>query len=209
MQLKAWGIIISLWQNLLNFFFQPLVLIMILSLTIGLWRGGRLSELAELISLKKWELILTAFLIQCVLATLGEKGLTFLIWAGPPLHILSYVLLLIVIWYNRPIKGFLLIGVGIFLNFVVILANGGHMPVWVEGAIQAKLKGILPLLQSKTYVLHSALTEQTRLKFLSDIIVLPPPYPRPKVLSPGDIIMAAGLFILIQQWMLKKDSGKV
>ena len=209
MQLKAWGIIISLWQNLLNFFFQPLVLIMIVSLTIGLWRGGRLSELAGLVSLKKWELILTAFLIQCVLAILGEKGLTFLIWAGPPLHILSYVLLLIVIWYNRPIKGFPLIGVGIFLNFVVILANGGHMPVWVEGVIQAKLEGIIPLLQSKTYVLHSALTEQTRLKFLADIIVLPPPYPRPKVLSPGDIIMAAGLFILIQQWMLKKDSGKL
>jgi hypothetical protein len=79
------------------------------------------------------------------------------------------------------------------------------MPVSVEALSRVGLLDVLPLLKSKTYVIHSVLTEHSRLKFLADVIPLPPPYPRPRVLSVGDIIMAVGLFILIQRGMLKKS----
>ena len=209
MQFSLLAIASTFGQYLLSFFFQPLVLVLVVSLAVALVRGGRLSRLSELTSLQKWELIFGAFAIQYVLAILGHKGSATLVSVGPLLHVISYVILLIVVWYNRHLNGFFIIGLGIFLNFVVILANGGSMPVSVEGAIRAGLQDMLPLLRSETYVLHSVLTEQTRLKFLADVIVLPPPYPRPKVLSLGDVVMAVGLFIFTQHWVPKSTPRKM
>jgi len=80
------------------------------------------------------------------------------------------------------------------------------MPVSVDALMKAHLEDFLPLLGSKTYVIHTILKESTHLKFLADVIPLPPPYPRPRALSIGDIIMAAGLFMLIQRGMVRRAS---
>ena len=82
------------------------------------------------------------------------------------------------------------------------------MPVSISALNRAGMMDVLPLLKSKTYVLHSLLNEGTKLKFLTDIIPLPSPYPRPRVLSVGDIIMAIGIFLLIQCSMVKRRKAK-
>ena len=48
-----------------------------------------------------------------------------------PLLALAYGLLLFVLWKNRWYPGLALAFVGIAANALVILVNGGRMPVWV------------------------------------------------------------------------------
>ena len=174
--------------------------VMFASLVIGILRGGKLTGLADL-PLEKVGLVITAFLIQYSLVFFGEGGYNLFSNWGVYLHILSYLLLLIAIWYSRSIRGMKIIGLGVLVNFIVILSNGGRMPVSVEALSRTGLDEMLPLLTSKAYVIHTILTPNSRLKLFSDIIPLPPPYPRPRVLSIGDIIMAVGVFVLIQQGM--------
>ena len=40
--------------------------------------------------------------------------------------------------------------------------------------------------------------EATRLWFLSDILVVPPPFPWPTAFSLGDLLIAAGIIVLLQ-----------
>jgi len=185
---------------------------LVISLIVALLRGGKLRRLAEL-PLKRVELIVLAFLIQFLLSWGGERGVVFLSKWGIYLYIGSYILLLIAIWYNRDIKEMIIFGMGITFNFLAILANGGQMPVSISALNRTGMMDVLPLLKSKTYVLHSLLNEGTKLKFLTDIIPLPSPYPRPRVLSVGDIIMALGIFFLIQHSMVKRrgtrDEGQM
>ena len=178
--------------------------VLVVSLIIGLLRGGKLTRLANL-PLRRIELIILPFLIQYALVYFGGRGLRLLESWGVYLYIFSYSLLLVAIWYNKHIREMKILGAGIAINFIVILANGGEMPVSVEALSRVGLLNILPLLRSKAYVIHTVLTDHTRLKFLADVIPLPPPYPRPRVIGVGDIIMAIGLFILIQRGMLKKS----
>ena len=53
-------------------------------------------------------------------------------------------------------------------------------------------------------ITHTLMNDNTALKFLGDIFVLPKPYPRPKIFSIGDVFMALGIFIYIQEIMIKK-----
>ena len=182
-----------------------LVDVFFFSLAVALIRKGKLGRLADL-PLKRIELIILGFLIQFSLVFLGQRDLPLLVKWGAYLHILSYLLLLVSMWYNRHIGEMKIIGLGILINFIVILANGGQMPVSVDALVKAHLEDFLPLLGSKTYVIHTILEENTQLKFLADVIPLPPPYPRPRVLSIGDIIMAVGLFMLIQRGMVRRPS---
>jgi len=175
------------------------------SLIVALIRKGKLGRLAN-IPLKRLELIILAFLIQFGLVLLGKKAFSFLLNWGAYLHILSYLLLLVAMWYNRHIREMKIIGLGILINFIVILANGGEMPVSTHALLKAHLEDFLHLLSSKTYVIYTILTDNARLKFLADVIPLPPPYPRPRVLSIGDIIMAVGLFLLIQREMVQSKA---
>jgi len=174
--------------------------VMLISLMIGILRGGRLTGLADL-PFKKAGLAIAAFLIQYILVFFGERGSNLFLNSGVYLHIFSYLLLLVAIWYSRSIRGMKTIGAGVLVNFIVILSNGGRMPVSVDALSKTGLDDMLPLLKSKAYAIHTILVPSSRLKFLSDIIPLPPPYPSPRVLNIGDIIMAIGVFILIQHGM--------
>lgn len=177
--------------------------ILVISLIIAFLRGGRFRKLAQL-KLKRIELIITPFFIQYILVQIGEREIGWFEGWGQYLHLSSYILLLSGIWYNRHIKEMWIFGTGVLVNFVVIAANGGQMPVSIEALEKAGMIQMLPILQSKSYVVHTVLSPQTRLKILADIIVLPPPYPRPRVVSIGDIVMGVAIFFLIQNYMTEK-----
>jgi hypothetical protein len=119
--------------------------------------------------------------------------------------LLSYALLLIVVWVNRRLSGMALIGLGLALNLLVMLVNGGYMPISPEALSMsghtelATQEPGVRLASSKDVLL---LTTQTRLWFLSDILVIPPPFPLPTVFSLGDAVIAVGAFWLTQRAML-------
>ncbi|MBE0477875.1 DUF5317 domain-containing protein [Candidatus Aerophobetes bacterium] len=175
--------------------------VLVISIIIAFLRGGKLGNLAK-IEFNKIVLIIIPFIIQYILVKGGERGVNFFEGWGIYMHILSYLILLTGIWYNRHIKEIGIFGVGIVLNFLVILLNKGQMPVCLEALEKVKMQDMLPLLESKSYVIHTIMDAKTKLKFLADIIPLPPPYPNPRVLSIGDVIMAVGVFLLIQNYMV-------
>jgi len=182
------------------------VYIIIISIIIGLLRNGKLSSLSQ-ISLKRIELIVLACLIQGGLIFLGSKKVKFVLDYSSYMIIFSYIVLLLAVWYNKKLKGINFIALGIIFNFIVIVANGGHMPVLLSSLYKAGLNDFALVLKEGTYVTHTLITEKTLFGFLADVIPLSPPFPDPSVVSAGDFLMFYGVFSLIQNAMLKKEQS--
>lgn len=180
------------------------VYIIIISIIIGLLRNGKLSSLSQ-ISLKRIELIVLACLIQAGLIFLESKKVKFVLDYSSYMLIFSYIVLLLAVWYNKKIKGIKIIALGIIFNFIVIVVNGGHMPVLLSSLYKAGLDDFALVLKEGTYVTHTLITEKTLFRFLADVIPLPPPFPDPSVVSVGDLSMFYGVFRLIQDAMFKKE----
>ena len=181
--------------------------IIIISIIIGLLRNGKLSSLSQ-ISLKKIELIVLACLIQAGLIFLGSKKVKFVLDYSSYMIIFSYIVLLSAVWYNKELKGMNFIALGIIFNFIVIVANGGHMPVLLSSLYKAGLNDFALVLKEGTYVTHTLITEKTLFGFLADVIPLSPPFPDPSVVSAGDFLMFYGVFSLIQNAMVKKQNSE-
>jgi hypothetical protein len=180
------------------------VYIIIISIIIGLLRKGKLSSLSQ-ISLKRTELLVLAFLIQAGLIFLGSRKIEFVLIYSSYALAFSYVVLLIAVWYNKKLKGMKIIALGIAFNFIVIVANGGHMPVLLSSLYKAGLDDFALVLKEGTYVTHALVTEKTLFRFLADVIPLSPPFPDPSVVSAGDFLMFYGVFSLIQNAMVKEE----
>jgi len=182
------------------------VYIVIISIIIGLLRNGKLSSLSQ-ISLKRIELIVLAFLIQAGLIFLGSRKIGFVINYSSYALAFSYVVLLIAVWYNEKLKGMKIIALGIAFNFMVIVANGGRMPILLGSLYKAGLNDIALILKEGSHVTNTLISEKTLFRFLADVIPLPPPFPAPSVISVGDFLLFYGVFSLIQNAMLKKEQN--
>lgn len=176
----------------------------IISIIIGLLRNGKLSSLSQ-ISLKRIELIVLACLIQAGLIFLGSKKIKFILDYSSYMIIFSYIVLLLAVWNNKKLKGMKIISLGIVFNFIVIVANGGHMPVLLSSLYKAGLNDFALVLKEGIYVTHTLITEKTLFAFLADIFPLSSPFPDPSVVSAGDFLMFYGVFSLFQNAMLKKE----
>ena len=184
------------------------VYIIIISIIIGLLRNGKLSSLSQ-ISLKKTELIVLACLIQGGIIFLGSRNIKFVLDHSSYMIIFSYIVLLLAVWYNKNLKGINFVSLGIIFNFIVIVANGGHMPVLLSSLYKAGLNDFALVLKEGTYVTHTLITEKTLFRFLADVIPLSPPFPDPSVVSVGDFLMFYGVFSLIQNAMLKRQNSEI
>ena len=184
------------------------VYIIIISIIIGLLRNGKLGSLSQ-ISLKKTELIVLACLIQGGIIFLGSKNIKFVLDHSSYMIIFSYIVLMLAVWHNKRLEGINFIALGIIFNFIVIVANGGHMPVLLSSLYKAELNDFALVLKEGTYVTHTLITEKTLFKFLADVIPLSPPFPDPSVVSAGDFLMFYGVFSLIQNAMVEKQNSKI
>lgn len=168
----------------------------IISTLVAKILGGRLSRLGE-IQYKHVDLLMMSVAIQLFLHAstfagwyLSNKAIYAAIMA-------SYALLSYSIYCNIRLPGAPLILGGVLANAVVILANGGKMPIsrvvleW-EGS-----KRNLELLLAGGSPTHQLISNITRMSFLADIIPVAPPFWRPFVFSVGDVAIAIGLFVLV------------
>jgi hypothetical protein len=116
--------------------------------------------------------------------------------------LISHLFLLAFVWRNRRLVGIQILGLGVLCNLAVIAANGGFMPITPETAVQINPGSTIAQWPvgfhygySKDIILSQ---EATRLWLLSDIIVVPSPFPWPTAFSAGDILLSVGIFILLQ-----------
>ena len=163
----------------------------LLGLLLGLRAGGRLDNLANI--QLRWPLLL----IAAVLVRFGTEGLLNL-HVGivdelrVPLLAAGFGLLLVGLWFNRGYPGLSIAFVGILLNGLVIVVNGGHMPIWATSLAAA---GLTP--EDVTSALHFVVPGQASDFFLhalilGDIIPIPIPIIQ-NVASLGDMFLTAGL----------------
>lgn len=187
-------------------FVEPLLF----SLILAKIRNGKFSNIEKL-KFKSWYLILIAAVIQLTLTLLKKINPQ---WASIItedyfiyLHGLSYLLLIICIILNIKMHSMKFFLIGVLLNFLVITVNTGKMPVSISG-----IKGIntnnIELPNREFDIKHIAVTEKTKLVYLSDIILIPRPYPLPKILSVGDLFIMLGLFLFIQEIMVLDENEK-
>jgi hypothetical protein len=127
------------------------------------------------------------------------------------LFMLSQILLLAFIWFNRKIPGGWLMGLGLLLNFLVISLNSGMMPLTPENAQHLLPTGSsIPLtLGERVGTSKDILLEKsaTKLWFLGDIFLLPKWLAYPLAFSPGDVCLSLGAFWLF--WELGKPNYQV
>ncbi len=177
------------------------------SIVVGKLRGGSFSNIKDA-NLEKWYFFVSGFFVEFAAVYLASKGVSFFTENIIFVHFLSYLLLFIGIYFNRSILAFKIIFVGIFLNFFVIMANGGQMPVSGELMVNIGLIDNMMNIRDGKIITHTLINDHTVFKYLGDIFVLGKPYPRPKIFSIGDVIMALGVFIYIQEIMIKKAAIK-
>ncbi|MBA2528948.1 MAG: DUF5317 family protein [Euzebyales bacterium] len=159
---------------------------------VGYLRGGRLRNLAS-VRLRAIWLVFAAVGAQAALALLVRAGIPGSVVAVPLLG-LSQLLLLSFLWANRMLPGMLLVFLGFAMNAAVIVANGG-MPV-DEEALRAVATGPSDFAAGK----HRLLRPGDPLPLLADVIALPPLV---VVVSAGDVVLAAGVAILLSDLMLR------
>ncbi len=158
------------------------VCFLLLAATVPLL-GGRLSRLGE-VRLRAWWSIIAALVIQVLLIEVFAGSFGGVLAAA--LHLGSYALALVFVWYNRHVTGMALIVAGGLLNLAAIAANGGVMP-----AQRSALETAGIIVDSPEFE-NSAVVDDARLWFLGDIFAIPEGVPFANVFSIGDVILVIG-----------------
>lgn len=166
------------------------VAVLLVGLLLGWLGGGSLDRLGG-VTLRSRRLVVAALLVQLGGTVVG----------GPfyPAGLVASVLLVIAfLARNRGLTGTGLVALGLLLNALVVGANGA-MPVSLAATARAGV-GTGDLLAGAD-LRHEPADATTRLAWLGDVVPVPLPY-RPEVVSPGDVLVAAGLAQLVVAGML-------
>ncbi|HZQ11005.1 MAG TPA: DUF5317 family protein [Anaerolineae bacterium] len=176
-----------------------LLLAFALAVAWGLVRGGSFAHFKSL-PLQGYWLAIVAFGLQ-VIVVYSPLPVTLDASARVSLLFVSYLILAGFVWWNRRLPGMWIIGLGLLSNWLVILANGGYMPITYEALVAAGRTNLVASTATGTLVFGSKdillPLSETRLWFLSDIFVIPPPFPIPSIFSIGDGFIAFGMFRLV------------
>lgn len=149
--------------------------------------GGSISALSRV--QLRGELVLILLLVaQSLAPTMRLGGL-----AGDVLRLVwisTFPLLVALTLANRRQPGLLLMGLGVLLNFLVVVANQG-MPVSALAIRAVNPSAILAI--PTTDLVHVMGVASTKLPWLADLIPLTGPGPLQNVVSAGDCLLFCGV----------------
>jgi hypothetical protein len=151
--------------------------------------GKSLGDLAKM--RLRGETVLLILLVSQVSAPLvslsGAAGrVAFWIWLA------TFPALIAVTFLNRDQPGMILVAAGLGLNLAVILANLG-MPV-ADSAVAVVRPGLAHAVIPPSDFVHVRLSSATVLPWLADIVPLPGPSGLRSIVSPGDLLLFAGIY---------------
>lgn len=120
---------------------------------------------------------------------------------------LSYLVLLLFIAVNLPRAGFVIIGVGVLLNVLPIVANGGLMPVTAENLAKVDLTHRIEGRQEGDAIPYSknVLKARQDIHFyeLSDRLTWDNPVFF-RLFSVGDVVIAGGIVVMLGDLFLPR-----
>ncbi|WP_066501159.1 DUF5317 family protein [Abyssisolibacter fermentans] len=181
----------------------------IISLVAGKLRKGKIFKIFDS-KIKGWYLFIIAVILEFSSMYIYNENIYdlgayindyFMFIQGA-----VYMLVLVGLILNFRYKSLIIVFLGTVLNLLVMLINGGKIPVSIEALKYANLAGKIKLLQGGKILTQTISSEITKLAFLGDIIPIPYPNVMAKVISIGDIIIAIGIFVLIQKIMVNKNA---
>jgi hypothetical protein len=160
----------------------------------GLLARGRIDNLARLRFRWPWLVVAVLLVRAAILLTPIRHfdGVQYLYLAA------LTALMAWTLWQIEMVPGIWLIAAGSALNLVVIATNGARMPV------APALAG--GLVHSGSLGQYTLLTAETNLSWLADWIALPGPLT--EAYSPGDVVVALGIGVVIALAM-RSQTGSV
>lgn len=178
------------------------VVVLAIAVGVALLAGGSWSSLTSL-HLRSRRLVVAAVAAQLGGATLGVLG------AADPRR--AYVVGLAAsaacaaafCARNLRVTGVPLITLGLVANAVVVGLNGS-MPVSIDAALRAGVP--IASIASGDDARHEIAGTGTTWRPLGDVVPVPLPV-RPEVVSPGDVLVAAGLAELVVLGMVRRRRG--
>ncbi len=182
----------------------------VIGFIVAIFRKGKIRNIENL-HINGWYLFIAAGLIQVSISWLKSKNQLL----GPEffdkyfvyVHLLTYLLMIVGVILNIRKNFMRFILIGMLLNFIVIFANGGKMPVSFKNV--KGYENYTEDMLDKSDIKHSLVTEDTKFVYLADVIVLPRPYPLARIISIGDIFLMIGVFLFFQESMVKKRRGYI
>lgn len=160
---------------------------LVIGFVAGLLLGGRPAGLAGLQFRWPW-LIIGGLFVQVIL--FSDQVAEVVGDLGPPIYVGSTALVFLGVLRNIDITGMKVVALGAASNMAAIIANGGYMPAG-RGALEALGKSDPTIYSNSAYLEHPALEP------LTDIFALPGWLPFSNIFSVGDVLIAAGVAVII------------
>lgn len=118
-------------------------------------------------------------------------------WLAALVIVTSQVLLFLFAWSNRHVPGMLVLIIGLVLNSIVMIANGGFMPISPQTAERLAGKERIASIELGSRIGYKDIllpADETRLELLADRFLPPDGFPYQVAFSFGDIFIALGVF---------------
>jgi Family of unknown function (DUF5317) len=172
------------------------------SLVLAWARGASPLGLGA-VRLRWLPLPLLAYGIQVAVFQVGIGGaIPAVLWLAG-----STGLLLLFLIANLRYRALGIVACGVGLNLLVMTLNGGYMPASPEDLRAAGLPQVAAQLESQGHFQKTGLRDGgTLLPFLGDVIRVPLPGPD-RMASPGDVLVALGIFLFLQEALAPSHPG--
>jgi len=162
-----------------------------LGIVIGALSGGRIIRLADLQLRWGWVgLAAIGFQILLFSTPAGQA----IGWLAPVAYMLSTGAVLLAVLVNLRIPGMTLIAGGAVANLSAVIGNGGYMPSTAY-ALGLAGRGNEAGYSNSVVVAHPVLAPFT------DVFAIPAGVPLANVFSVGDVLIAAGVAVLVAATM--------
>lgn len=186
-----------------------LIVVVVAVMLIGLRRGG-LAQLAGAGLRLSW-IPLAAFASQSVLVNFPVVPPTDAERIGPLVTVSTHAAAVVFLLVNRDRFGAKVACLGAALNLVVMIANGGFMPVTTASLERSGHLDRQVVRGRHTYVYGSKdvvlPASEIRLGFLADALSLPRPIPLAASFSVGDALIAVGASMFAFRAVSRRRQG--
>ncbi len=178
----------------------------VLGLFIGGFKGGRLANIIDM-NIRGWYLIILSLFLS--MGPIFLRNFDNITSTSVILMFFSMVILLLVLILNLDKKGVWLVLIGGLFNVAIMAFNAFKMPVMMSGLESAGITSLIEGVTDGTIINYVASEATGVMQIFTKFIIVPKPYPFPKILTMGDILMSFGLlWMIVGEMMRPSYSGR-